>query len=221
MKILKLLMVSVVILLFLSSASALAGQPVERPTKADCSNISSLGLTNFGIMLDQNKVISLFRSIGSSDIQGYYCVKNLLGLWDYDMYIEITKLDGQYVVLNNTLLVYGVYPGQNSESQILSGVDYSKMLQLGLSSPNYATTHDLNDLYTSVVNGDLTGIRNSHGGTLTPENAPDTYNYTAAVINKIIPDIQNYSISRTFTRLALLDVGNHYELVRVTLGVWK
>ena len=208
-------------LLFLAAANALTGQPVERPTMAKCSNISSIGLSKFGIMLDQSKVLALFNSINPNDALGYYCTKNLLGLWDYDMYIEITELDGRYVVLNNTVLAYGVYPGKTSESQILSGVDYSKMLQLGLSSPNYATTYYLNDLYTSVVNGDLTGIKNLPGGTPTIASAPNTYDYTAAVINKITPDIKNYSMLRTFTRLALLNVDNHYELVRVTLGVWN
>lgn len=218
----KIFLFILIVLITITTANALVGQPVQAPTSSECANITSLGLVKYGIILDQQKVISLFSA--SDESLSYYCTKSILGLWDYDIYIEITDLSGNYVVLNNSLvLVYGVYPGKISSASILKQVDRNKLGGYSWASPNYVSTAALSDIKTRIYNSQQQALKTGSGG-ITPTSAPGysiDYAYALGVVDKITPDTANYELSRTFTRYVLLNTGANYQLVKLTMGVWS
>lgn len=228
----KLFLLAMIVFITLASANALIDQPSQTPTAADCSNVTSLGLIKNGITLDPAKITAFFTA--SDDSLKYYCVKNILGLWDYDMYLEITYLNGTYVILDDTMLVYGVYPGRTTSQSILKQVDRTILGQYVWASPNYVSTSALGGIKTDINNqqnqqqilskGGSETTSTSGGGIKTMSTPPSGYtlNYAYAlnVVDKITPDATNYKTARTFSRLVLLDLGNGPQLVKLTLGVW-
>ena len=99
--------------------------PTSPPSPEACRNITSPGLALVPGDLDKDKVGNLF---GLS----YYCTKNLLGLWDYNMIIEFTYLNGSYVKEGSINLVYGLAPGQPSNN-VVYGIPGSNVV-----SPRFA-----------------------------------------------------------------------------------
>ncbi len=101
--------------------------PEEPPGPVPCGNISKIGLAQRPGVLDEQKLEYLL------DLN-YYCTKNILGLWEYEMFIEITNLDGTYIKVNQRNFFYGKAPGR---PQVAYGMEGES-----LTSPYYSVVSD-------------------------------------------------------------------------------
>ncbi len=101
--------------------------PVEPPGPIACKNISYIGLSKRPGVLDEQRLESLLNL-------NYYCAKNILGLWNYDVFIEITTLDGTYINVDGKNFFYGRAPGR---TEILYGIEGES-----IKSPYYSVIQD-------------------------------------------------------------------------------
>jgi hypothetical protein len=154
------------------------------PSSKMCGNISTIGFAIIPGVLDAHKIEKLFSL-------NYYCAKSILGLWDYNMFLEITYLNGTYVKLNGVNLVYGVPPGR-SDSQILYGIGGGTYV-----SPRFS----------------VGGSSGSGNAIRVNSNTPQVSDATTSVEG-------NYTKVVYFDRIAVLKTDEGYKLVRVSLGVW-
>lgn len=189
--------------------------PVTPPSKEACKNVSSLGIMSTNFRLSAEKVNALMKL-------NYYCAKNILGLWDYDFYIEITDLSGNYVVLNDIMLVYGVYPGKIQPSDILYQVDRTKLGGYNWASPNKVSVQGINAIKNRIASD---GRCTEHGCSVQGECKEDSpycieYEYALDIAKKITPDVSSYSKSNSNSRILLLDTGQGFKLVKLTIGIW-
>lgn len=104
--------------------------PTQPPSPQACRDISHIGLAKRPGVLDQNKLESLFFNLN------YFCTKNILGLWDYEIFMELTYPDGTYVNLQGKNLFYGRAPGR---MQTVYGIRGEAM-----QSPYYSIVSDSN-----------------------------------------------------------------------------
>ncbi len=98
--------------------------PITPPSPEACKNISTIGLVDMPGVISVDKLNALLNL-------DYYCTKNILGLWQYDLYVEVTYLNNTLVSLNGTSMFYGIAPGRTS-SDILYGIPGT-----GIISPRY------------------------------------------------------------------------------------
>jgi hypothetical protein len=88
--------------------SADAGQVVVNaipipPGYTNCMNITSFGLVTQPAIIGVDKVRSFL-------VTDYFCARTILGLWEYDFYLEINDLNGNPVLLDGMPITYGKYP---------------------------------------------------------------------------------------------------------------
>jgi len=91
------------------SSSLYAGElyvlePLIPPPLVTCQDIYSLGLSSQPGILSPNKVLALKNNVS------YYCAKVLLGLWDYDFYLELRDSNDQLFTINGEEIFYGKQP---------------------------------------------------------------------------------------------------------------
>ena len=77
--------------------------PLFPPTADKCHGILTIGLLNRNLQLSPQKARQLVNF-------NYYCTKNILGLWNYDFYIEILKQDGMLLEIDGREMAYGKMP---------------------------------------------------------------------------------------------------------------
>ena len=163
--------------------------PVSPPSPIYCNNITSLGVVEIPGVIDSEKLLSLFNL-------SYYCAKNVLGLWDYDFYLEITYPNGSFVFINDTALVYGRYPGKTIHVYGLPSLEFKKTAQQYPSS-----SPQLFPGGVQILTPTIPGIK--------PVLPP-----------KITPQYEYVKLTVAYDRFAILKIGDSYKLVKVRLGVW-
>ena len=200
-------MLLIMSLLALSMAFAAIQQPDEKPdAEKDCSGINSIGLASNSnpAVMDPNKLIAILTS---NEID-YYCLKNILGLWDYNFYITITDTSGANFMTvysedwnTNVTGIFGVFPGND-------------VLVDSLNS-GYAQSLSTSTTY-SLPQGGMTGRFIWDQQTIPfASPTPDTTQ------RDITPSAFNFENSRTFKRVIVIDNGEAgYETALLTLGVW-
>ena len=152
--------------------------PIAPPSPEACNNVTTIGLARLPGIIDADKLAALLNT-------DYYCVKNVLGLWDYDFYLEVKYLDGTPVKVDNKNVFYGIAPGRSS-SDVIYGI-----VGTGVSARD-------------------------KGGLATP-----TISTSPGVFPQTVPNEGGYSKAIFFDRIAVLKTNSSYEVIRISLGVWK
>lgn len=193
------------LLLSFSIAFGAIQQPLEKPTAEECENLSSIGFASDinTAVLDADKIAAVLNSFESD----YYCLKNILGLWDYNFYIILTNPAGtEYATIygwdTNLTGVYGVFPGNNV---LVSNIPGSYAEQLEVSQSIELPTGGISAYF----------IWEEQGPTVLAAPTP------AIVQQNILPNPMVLQNLKTFKRVVVIDNGEGiYETALLTLGVW-
>lgn len=78
-------------------------EPPFPPTVDKCQGVYSLGIAIQPMVIGEEKVESFMNS-------DYTCAKNILGLWNYEFYLELKYFNETFVEVNGTPVQYGKYP---------------------------------------------------------------------------------------------------------------
>lgn len=87
--------------------------PLFPPTADKCHGITFLGLLNRNLELSPDRLRELMDF-------NYYCAKNILGLWNYDFYIEIKQDDGALLEIDGKDMAYGKVPPTSANTMAFS-----------------------------------------------------------------------------------------------------
>jgi hypothetical protein len=81
------------------------------PNYLNCMNITSFGLVTQPAIIGTDKVRAFL-------VTDYFCARTVLGLWDYDFYLEINDLNGNPVLLDGQPITYGKYPPAGADVNV-------------------------------------------------------------------------------------------------------